>query len=624
MTMELSTGAIKNMYDSIDDPSSIEPVLQVLSCKKVNAGASTTERYRLVVSDGEYFAQAMLATNQNHLVALDEHPLQKNSLIKLLTYAVNDVQSRRIVICLTLDILGECPTKIGNPLAIEPSNPNANANRQESAQPEQRAATPSTANAQQQQPARSTGGVGGSNASKTAAAKRVGAASRPGGRAGGSNLDAPIYPIESLSPYQNKWTIKARVTSKSEIRHYSNQRGDGKLFSVNLLDESGEIRATGFNETVDKLDPILEEGKVYRISKARVNIAKKQFTNLSNEYEIMFDKNTEVEPAEDDDAPRVKFNFIDLAALTDLEKDATCDVLGIVQDHGQLSEITAKATQKQIKKRELTIADRSNYVCRVTLWGKSAESWSEDGPSVVALKGVKVGDFGGRTLSVGGSSTVSIDPDIPEAHTLKGWWDTQGHSQSFQSHSNGGASAGGSSFRPDQFKTLSDVVVENLGMAEKPDYFSSRATITYIKSDNMSYPACPADKCNKKVTNEAENSWRCEKCEQSYEAPQYRYILSLAVNDFTSQIWLSGFNEIGEQLFGHTANELQVMKEDDETQFNSIVQSQLGRMFNFNVKAKADSFGDTTRVRYQAQRMADVDYVAAGKQMYEACMTAWA
>jgi len=58
----------------------------------------------------------------------------------------------------------------------------------------------------------------------------------------------------------------------------------------------GEIRATGFNETVDKLDPILEEGKVYRISKARVNIAKKQFTNLNNEYEIMFDKNTEVEP----------------------------------------------------------------------------------------------------------------------------------------------------------------------------------------------------------------------------------------------------------------------------------------------------------------------------------------
>lgn len=105
-------------------------------------------------------------------------------------------------------------------------------------------------------------------------------------------------------------------------------------------------------------------------------------------------------------------------------------------------------------------------------------------------------------------------------------WDTQGSTQSFQSHSTGGGGAGGStSFRSDQFKTLSEVVTENLGMSEKPDFFSSRATITYIKSDNMSYPACPADKCNKKVSMEAENSWRCEKCEQTYEAPQYRYVL---------------------------------------------------------------------------------------------------
>jgi len=101
-------------------------------------------------------------------------------------------------------------------------------------------------------------------------------------------------------------------------------------------------------------------------------------------------------------------------------------------------------------------------------------------------------------------------------------WDTQGSTQSFQSHSTGGGGAGSTSFKADQFKTLSEVVHENLGMSEKPDFFSSRATITYIKSDNMSYPACPADKCNKKVSMEAENSWRCEKCEQTYEAPQYR------------------------------------------------------------------------------------------------------
>lgn len=38
---------------------------------------------------------------------------------------------------------------------------------------------------------------------------------------------------------------------------------------------------------------------MYRISRARVNIAKKQFSNLNNEYEITFENNTEVEAVDE-------------------------------------------------------------------------------------------------------------------------------------------------------------------------------------------------------------------------------------------------------------------------------------------------------------------------------------
>ena len=44
-----------------------------------------------------------------------------------------------------------------------------------------------------------------------------------------------ILPICSLNPYQNRWTIKARVTNKSDIRRWSNARGDGHLFSMDLV-----------------------------------------------------------------------------------------------------------------------------------------------------------------------------------------------------------------------------------------------------------------------------------------------------------------------------------------------------------------------------------------------------
>lgn len=66
------------------------------------------------------------------------------------------------------------------------------------------------------------------------------------------------HPISGLSPYQNKWVIKARVTAKSPIREWSNAKGEGKLFSMDLMDDSGQIRVTGFRDSVDKFYEMIE------------------------------------------------------------------------------------------------------------------------------------------------------------------------------------------------------------------------------------------------------------------------------------------------------------------------------------------------------------------------------
>lgn len=70
---------------------------------------------------------------------------------------------------------------------------------------------------------------------------------------------------------QARWTLKARVAQKSDLRRYSNARGEGRFFSFDLIDaQGGEIRCTAFNDTCDKFYERVQEGKVYMLSKASV------------------------------------------------------------------------------------------------------------------------------------------------------------------------------------------------------------------------------------------------------------------------------------------------------------------------------------------------------------------
>lgn len=206
-------------------------------------------------------------------------------------------RSLRILIVLDLEVLeelGSCE-KIGEPKALEP--------KPEDGQP-------------QNTTTMSTNGFYGN---KPAAQQQQSLPSRGGPT---STAHANIYPIEALSPYAHKWTIKARCTNKSDIKTWHNKNGEGKLFSVNFLDESGEIRGTGFNDQCDAFYDIFQEGGVYYItSPCRVQLAKKQFTNLNNDYELTFERDTVVEKAEEQDGvPQVRFNFTTIGDLQTIEK----------------------------------------------------------------------------------------------------------------------------------------------------------------------------------------------------------------------------------------------------------------------------------------------------------------
>ena len=57
---------------------------------------------------------------------------------------------------------------------------------------------------------------------------------------------------------------------------------------------------------------------------------------------------------------------------------------------------------------------------RLTLWGGSAASFDHSGNPVLAIKGCKVSDYSGVSLSALSSSVIQINPDIAKCHELKG------------------------------------------------------------------------------------------------------------------------------------------------------------------------------------------------------------
>ncbi len=301
--------------------------------------------------------------------------------------------------------------------------------------------------------------------------------------------------------------------------------------------------------------------------------------------------------------PTVQYNFVPLAELEAIEAGQTCDVLGVVTDVGEVGQITSKATQKAISKRELTLVDAGNTTVRLTLWGKTAENFKTDEEHpVMAFKNVKVGDFGGRSLSMHSGSSMSQNVDNEDAYALRGWYDAEGGKADFKSFASvsgagGGGGKGGGAGGPgattlEERRTVGQVKDAQLGMNDdRGDWFTTKATVVYIKADNLWYTACPSDGCNKKVVYES-GGWRCEKCDRSYDNPQHRYVMTANVCDHTGQMWVSGFNDVGEAIIGKSANELAELRENGEDKaVEAFVKQAVGKQYILNCRAKQETYG---------------------------------
>lgn len=84
----------------------------------------------------------------------------------------------------------------------------------------------------------------------------------------------------------------------------------------------------------------------------------------------------------------------------------------------------------EAKKRTLQLKDMSGRSVEIIFWGKFCDAEGQQlqllcvsgSNPILALKGVRISDFNGRSVVTVSSTQLKINPDVPMAERLKQWY----------------------------------------------------------------------------------------------------------------------------------------------------------------------------------------------------------
>lgn len=260
----LSKGVIQSNLNAGVLPPNERAVFKVLGLKTLNPNGGNNEsnvKVRLAISDGQdKFVKALLIfprENPPVLPKKDDIVDLRNPIGQNPTNAVTTVNGSHVFLVHNFRILDkEAVIRLTqSTVSVDtPSTPSSTASS-------------SSNNVAPPTPAKRPGSplASGSNDPRPNPAKRN-LFDRP--RSAAMPLAKTTHRIEDLNPYQNKYTICARVTSIEPIKEISNSRWSGSVFSVVFEDESGDIKASGFN--------VRNDYNMYELVKDRLLLTKAQ------------------------------------------------------------------------------------------------------------------------------------------------------------------------------------------------------------------------------------------------------------------------------------------------------------------------------------------------------------
>ncbi|CAG2165033.1 unnamed protein product [Oppiella nova] len=255
---------------------------------------------------------------------------------------------------------------------------------------------------------------------------------------------------------------------------------------------------------------------------------------------------------------------------------------------------------------------------RLTLWRREAEEFAGCTGQVMAIKNAIVGDFRGRTLSCAPNATLELDPDLPEAHILKGWYERElalggaGNLKSVQplSKASGDAANGANEYR-----FLAQINEQSVPQDGQSLYYNCKGTVVATnRADRHLYKSCGNNGCSKKVREE-NGFYFCDKCGHNGHQFQWRLMLSVLVSDATGDQWVTAFHEVAEKLIGRPVAELSALYESSVDEYQALVSALLFRTFQLRCGSKVDEYNGERRVKSTCYSAQPVDPIQRARQL---------
>ena len=442
--------------------------------------------------------------------------------------------------------------------------------------------------------------------------------------------------IASLNPYMGNWTVKAKLASKGNIRTFRNARGEGRVCTIELVDEAGTaIQATMWKDAIDRYDALLEVGKVYYVSRGTLRPANRQYSSVNNDYEMSLDGRCEIEVCDEVGLDMSKmaraYELCKIDALPrKINSRGSVDVLAVVTQVGELGAVRRKSDNTEIQRRDVTLLDETKRTVSLTLWNSLAVEQGEQlatmNAPIVAVRGLRVTDYNGVSLSTVARSELFVEPvDVKEVAekvaALRAWYDAEGATAETVAagaglatarNGAGGNGAGGALERT----TLAAMQPEELAPAmAKPEMGLVCATSVLIKTDQpMYYTACPEEGNNKKVVEE-NGRWYCEATGKTYDTCRRRYILRLKVADASGGAWVNVFHEQAVEMLGVDAEELHQIREKDQAAYERRVKAAQFSQWSLKIRSKTEEYQGESRRRLTVAACAPPDYAAEAKNL---------